>query len=48
MTPHMIETVHIPEEEYNGDTIVVTQSIRQRQEAASSPVSPPVHVSREE
>jgi hypothetical protein len=48
MTPRMIKAVHIPEEEYNGDTIIVAQPIRQRQEAASSPVSPPVHVSREE
>jgi hypothetical protein len=34
----VIETVHIPEEEYNGDTIVVAQPIRQQQEAATLPV----------
>jgi hypothetical protein len=27
----MIEAVHIPEEEYDGDTIVVSQPISQRQ-----------------
>jgi hypothetical protein len=34
----IIETVYIPEEEYDGDTIVVAQPIRQRQEAATTPV----------
>jgi hypothetical protein len=38
----------IPEEEYDGDTIVVAQAIRQRQEAATTPVSPPIHVSEKE
>jgi hypothetical protein len=46
LTPRMIEAVHIPEEEYDGDTIVVAQPIRQRQEAATTPVLPPVHVSK--
>jgi hypothetical protein len=27
--PHIIETVHIPEEEYDGDTIVVAQPLQQ-------------------
>jgi hypothetical protein len=27
----MIEAVHIPEEEYNGDTIVVSQPVNQQQ-----------------
>jgi hypothetical protein len=40
----IIETVHIPEEEYDGDTIVVAQPIRQRQEATTTPV----HVSEKE
>jgi hypothetical protein len=31
ITPCMIEAVHIPEEEYDGDTIVVSQPISQRQ-----------------
>jgi hypothetical protein len=44
----IIETVHIPEAEYDGDTIVVAQPIRQRQEAATTPVSPPTHVSEKE
>jgi len=36
--PHVIETAHIPEEEYDGDTIVVAQPVRQRQTTvASSP-----------
>jgi hypothetical protein len=38
MEPRIIETVHTPEEEFNGDTIVVAQPIRQRQEAATTPV----------
>jgi hypothetical protein len=38
--PRIIETVHIPEEEYDRDTIVVAQPIRQRQEATTAPVSP--------
>jgi hypothetical protein len=46
--PRIIETVHIPEEEYDGDTIVVAQPIRQRQEATTAPVSPPTHVSEKE
>jgi hypothetical protein len=33
LTPRMIEAVHIPEEEYDGDTIVVAQPITQRQGA---------------
>jgi hypothetical protein len=37
--PHVIETAHIPEEEYDGDTIVVAQPIAQRQvTVTSSPV----------
>lgn len=40
----IIETVHIPEEEYDGETIVVAQPIRQRQEA----VTTPVHISEKE
>jgi hypothetical protein len=32
LTPRMIEAVHIPEEEYNGNTIVVSQPINQQQE----------------
>ena len=28
--PYLIETIHIPEEEYDGETIVVAQLIRQR------------------
>jgi hypothetical protein len=39
----IIETVNIPEEEYDGDTIVVTQPIRQRQEAPTH-----VHISEKE
>jgi hypothetical protein len=35
LTPRMIEAVHIPEEEYDGDTIVVAQPITQRQGAAT-------------
>jgi hypothetical protein len=31
LTPYMIEAVHIPEEEYNGDTIVVSQPVNQQQ-----------------
>jgi hypothetical protein len=31
-----IETAHIPEEEYDGDTIVVAQPIRQRQATVTS------------
>jgi hypothetical protein len=31
LTPCMIEAVYIPEEEYNGDTIVVSQPINQQQ-----------------
>jgi hypothetical protein len=38
--PHVIETAHIPEEEYNGDTIVVAQPIRQRQATVTSSSSP--------
>ena len=45
--PRIIETVHIPEEEFDGDTIVVAQPIRQRQEA-TTPVLPPTHVSEKE
>jgi hypothetical protein len=29
-SPHVVETAHIPEEEYDGDTIVVAQPMRQR------------------
>ncbi|KAK1912880.1 hypothetical protein P3342_004816 [Pyrenophora teres f. teres] len=46
--PRIIETVHIPEEEYDGDTIVVAQPVRQRQEAITTPVLPPDHVSEKE
>jgi hypothetical protein len=46
--PCIIETVHIPEEEYDGDTIVVAQPIRQQQEATTAPVSPPTYVSEKE
>jgi hypothetical protein len=35
MTPCMIEAVHIPEKEYDGDTIVVFQSMSQRQRPVS-------------
>jgi hypothetical protein len=41
---HIIETVHIPEEQYDGDTIVVAQPIQQRREVMTTPV----HVSEEE
>jgi hypothetical protein len=34
--PHIVETAHIPEEEYDGDTIVVAQPIRQRQATVTS------------
>ncbi|KAG9376259.1 hypothetical protein A1F94_012806 [Pyrenophora tritici-repentis] len=34
--PHVIETTHIPEEEYDGDTIVVAQPITQRQATVTS------------
>jgi hypothetical protein len=44
----IIETVHIPKEEYDRDTIVVAQPIRQRQEATTAPVLPPTHVSEKE
>jgi hypothetical protein len=40
--------VHIPEEEYDGDTIVVAQPVQQRQEAATTPVSPPTYVAEKE
>ncbi|KAI2482472.1 hypothetical protein Ptr902_06853 [Pyrenophora tritici-repentis] len=46
--PRIIETVHIPEEEYDGDTIVVAQPVRQRQEAITTSVLPPDHVSEKE
>ncbi|KAI1668028.1 Pol protein [Pyrenophora tritici-repentis] len=46
--PRIIETVHIPEEEYDGDTIVVAQPVRQRQEAITTPVLPLDHVSEKE
>ncbi|KAI2474987.1 hypothetical protein Ptr902_13612 [Pyrenophora tritici-repentis] len=46
--PRIIETVHIPEEEYDRDTIVVAQPVRQRQEAITTPVLPPDHVSEKE
>ncbi|KAG9375938.1 gag-pre-integrs domain containing protein [Pyrenophora tritici-repentis] len=46
--PRIIETVHIPEEEYDGDTIVVVQPVRQRQEAITTPVLPLDHVSEKE
>jgi hypothetical protein len=46
--PRIIETVYIPEKEYDRDTIVVAQPIRQRQEATTAPVSPPTHVSKKE
>jgi hypothetical protein len=42
LTPRMIEAVHIPEEEYDGDTIVVSQPISQRQ----GPAAPIVHTSK--
>ena len=44
----IVETVHIPEEEYDGDTIIVAQPIRQRQEAVTTRVSPPAHVAEDE
>jgi hypothetical protein len=44
----IIETVHIPEEEYDRDTIVVAQPIRQRQDAIAAPVSPLTQVSEKE
>jgi hypothetical protein len=44
--PRIVEAVHIPEEEFDGDTIVVAQPTRQRQEAAT--VLPPTHVSEKE
>ncbi|KAG9379210.1 gag-pre-integrs domain containing protein [Pyrenophora tritici-repentis] len=46
--PRIIETVHIPEEEYDGDTIVVVQPVRQRQEAITTPVLPLDHVSEKD
>ncbi|KAI2484853.1 hypothetical protein Ptr902_03793 [Pyrenophora tritici-repentis] len=46
--PRIIETVHIPKEEYDGDTIVVAQPVRQRQEAITTSVLPPDHVSEKE
>ncbi|KAI1576475.1 hypothetical protein PtrEW13061_010658 [Pyrenophora tritici-repentis] len=46
--PRIIETVHIPKEEYDGDTIVVAQPVRQRQEAITTPVLPLDHVSKKE
>ncbi|KAI1663278.1 Pol protein [Pyrenophora tritici-repentis] len=46
--PRIIETVHIPKEEYDGDTIVVAQPVRQRQEAITTPVLPLDHVSEKE
>ncbi|KAH8726040.1 hypothetical protein GQ44DRAFT_198129 [Phaeosphaeriaceae sp. PMI808] len=42
-TPHMIEAVHIPKEEYDGDTIVVTQPISRRQ----GPATLVVHTSKD-
>ena len=33
---HVVETAHIPEEEYDSDTIVVAQLIRQRQATVTS------------
>lgn len=33
--PQVIEAVHIPEEEYDGDTIVVAQPVRQRQSSVA-------------
>jgi hypothetical protein len=44
----IIKTVYIPKDEYDGDTIVVAQPIRQRQEAITAPVSPLTHVSEKE
>ncbi|KAI1668013.1 Pol protein [Pyrenophora tritici-repentis] len=42
--PHVIETAHIPEEEYDGDTIVVAQPITQRQATVtSSPLQKQIH-----
>ncbi|KAI1522137.1 hypothetical protein PtrSN002B_012247 [Pyrenophora tritici-repentis] len=42
--PHVIETTHIPEEEYDGDTIVVAQPITQRQATVtSSPLQKQIH-----
>ncbi|KAI2478971.1 Pol protein [Pyrenophora tritici-repentis] len=46
--PRIIETVYIPKEEYDGDTIVVAQPVRQRQEAITTPVLPLDHVSEKE
>jgi hypothetical protein len=42
--PRIIKTVYIPEEENDGDTTSVAQPVRQRQEAATTPVSSPTHV----
>jgi hypothetical protein len=33
---HVVETAHIPEEEYDGETIVVAQPMRQRQATGTS------------
>ncbi|KAI1666451.1 hypothetical protein L13192_10135 [Pyrenophora tritici-repentis] len=46
--PRIIETVHIPEEKYDGDTIVVAQPVRQRQEAITTPVLPLDYISEKE
>ncbi|KAI1663797.1 Polyketide synthase [Pyrenophora tritici-repentis] len=46
--PRIIETVHIPEEEYDRDTIVVAQPVRQRQEAITTPVLPLDYISKKE
>ena len=48
LTPRTIGAVNIPEEEYDGDTVVLAQPIRQRQEAATTPGLPPVRVSEKE
>jgi hypothetical protein len=39
-SPQVIKTAHIPEEEYDSDTIVVAQPIRQRQVTVTSSSSP--------
>jgi hypothetical protein len=34
--PHVVETAHIPEEEYDSDTIIVAQLLKQRQATITS------------
>ena len=34
--PYVVKTTHIPEEEHDGDTIIVAQPMRQRQATVTS------------